>query len=156
MKEIVFSICVIAAAAVAFTMTLSFPPELAIEGGVGPAFFPQTVAVLLALLGLLLLAGSARRLAGKTGKKGTADTRPMKAVATAFLLIVGYAAALHVVGFPIGTLAFLVATISFYLSPIGWKRVLGFSVPVAAAITAASYGLFGVALRIPLPTGLFF
>ncbi len=154
MKEIVFALCVIAAAATAFALTLFFPPELAVEGGVGPRFFPQAVSVILAVLGLILLVGSAKRRAAK--KPDGVDTGSSRAVVTGFLIIVGYAVAIYVVGFPIGTFAFLLTLISFYLSPIAWKRVLTFALPMAAAITAVSYALFGFALRIPLPRGVFF
>ncbi len=154
MKEIVFASCVITASAAVFGLTLSFPPELAVEGGIGPGFFPQAIAVVLVMLGLVLLVGALKRRGGANAEQ--ADPGSFRAVVTAFLIILGYAVAIYVVGFPIGTLAFLLTLISYYLSPLAWKRFLTVALPTAAAITAVSYALFGIALRIPLPRGVFF
>lgn len=155
MKEIAFSICVIVAAAVAFALTLSFPADLAVEGGVGPRFFPQAIAILLAVLALVLLIGTVRRRP-KAPKTDDADPGSTRTVAVAFLIIVGYAVAIQYVGFPIGTLVFLAVMTSFYLSPLTWRRVLTFALPMAAAVTVVCYAVFGMALRIPLPRGVFF
>lgn len=154
MKEIVFSLCVIAAAVVVFVLTLFFPPDLAVEGGVGPRFFPQAIAILLAVLPLVLLVGALRLPKPRTADE--ADAGSTRRVAVAFLIIVGYAVAIEYIGFPFGTLVFMVAMTSFYLSPLTRRRVLGFALPVAAAATAVSYAIFGIALRIPLPRGVFF
>ena len=154
MKEIVFALCVIVAAAAVFALTLSFPPDLALDEGAGPRFFPQAVAVLLALLGFIFLIGSVKRSAAqKTENTGAGSAG---AVALSFAIVVFYAVAIPYVGFAVSTFAFLVAMISSYLSPFAWRRVVVFVLPVAVAITGASYALFGIALRIPLPRGVLF
>ena len=153
-KEIALSLCLIAAAVAVFVLTLLFPSDLAVEGGIGPRFFPQAVAVLLGLLGLILLVGAVRRSGAK--KADGLDVRPAKSVLLVFLIIVGYAVAIDYAGFPLATFVFVAVMISYYLSPFAWRRVLTVPLPVAVATTVVSYAVFGIALKIPLPRGMLF
>ena len=142
MKEIVFALCVIAAAAIAaFVLTLFFPPELAVEGGVGPPLLPAGHRRDPHAAGPAP-AWSVRPEAIGPRKRPTASPMADRhgAVATGLRhhrRLCGGDLRHRVSGRePLFSLLIL---ISFYLSPIAWKRVVTFALPVAAAITAVSY-----------------
>ena len=161
MKELVFSICIILAAVVIFLLTLMFPPNLAQEGGVGPGFFPRVIAVLMAGLGLILLLAAVRRrhveeTVSSTVKPEQTDGRSMRMTAGAFLIILCYGVGIYYVGFLVGTLVFLLVMISFFLTDFKWRRFLTFVLPISVIVTAITYLVFRVAIRIPLPRGVLY
>jgi putative tricarboxylic transport membrane protein len=161
MKDLIFSISIILAAVVIYLLTLMFPPDLAQEGGVGPGFFPKVVAILMAGLGLILLLTAVRRKRLERSEPSTtqpeeAGGRPIRRTAVAFIIIVCYAVGIYYIGFVVGTLVFLLVAISFYLSNFGPRRFFTFVLPISILVTAITYVVFRIAIRIPLPRGVLF
>jgi hypothetical protein len=161
MKDLIFSIAVILAAVVIYLLTLMFPPDLGQEGGVGPGFFPKIVTILIAGLGLMLLLSKVR---GKQPERSEAlPTQPEETTITlvrrttvAFVIIVCYAVGIYYIGFVIGTLVFLLVSISFFDSKFQWRRFFSFVLPVSILVTTITYVVFRIAIRIPLPRGALF
>jgi len=161
MKNLIFSISTILAAIIIYLLTLMFPPDLGQEGGVGPGFFPKIVAILIAGLGLILLITAIRgrrpEWAESTPQQPEeAGIRLIRRTAVAFMIIVCYAVGIYYIGFIIGTLLFLLVAISFFQSKFEWKRFFAFALPVSLLITAFTYVVFRIAIRIPLPRGALF
>jgi putative tricarboxylic transport membrane protein len=161
MKDLTFSISIILASVVIYMLTLMFPPGLGQEGGVGPGFFPKIVAMLTAGLGLILLLAAIRER--RAERPGPSPVQPeetgirlIRRTAAAFLIIVCYAVGIYYVGFIIGTLVFLLVAISFFQSKFQWRRFFSFVLPISILVTAVTYVVFRVAIRIPLPRGAFF
>ena len=161
MKDLIFAVSVILAALIIYLLTLTFPPDLAQEGGVGPGFFPKIVAMLIAVLGvvLLLTAIRARRPArseSSPAQPEAAEGKLLRRTAVAFIIIVSYAVGIYYIGFIIGTLLFLLVAISFFQSGFKWRCFFTFVLPVSVLVTAVTYVVFRIAIRIPLPKGSLF
>ena len=161
MKDVIFSISITLGSIVFYLLTLTFPPDLAQEGGVGPGFFPKIVAILIACLGLVLLLTAIRqrrleRADSARTQPGEAVGKPIRRTAVAFTIVVCYAVGIYYVGFVIGTLAFLLVAIPFFQSRFEWKRFFSFVLPISVLVTAVTYVVFKIAIRIPLPRGVLF
>jgi putative tricarboxylic transport membrane protein len=116
--------------------------KLGTLGRPGPGFFPFWGGVLLAVLSILLLAGTLRA-------RGSA---PVPALGSTKLLVVivallGYVALLETLGFAIVTFLFLAVLLR--LEGRGW----GASVLTAVLGTAGAFALFQLWLKTQLPTG---
>ena len=161
MKDLIFSISVILAAVIIYLLTLMFPPDLGQEGGVGPGFFPKIVATLIVGLGLILLLTAIRGRRQERSESSPTQTeeptiRLARRTAVAFMIIVCYAVGIYYIGFVIGTLVFLLVAISFFDSKFEWRRFFSFVLPVSILVTAITYVVFRIAIRIPLPRGALF
>lgn len=109
-------------------------------------WFPRTVLVVLAVLGLALLWTSTRRSSGPVAQKGgRTASRANRAVLLA-LIIFGYVFALDKLGYIISTAAFLVAAMGLLGVRNRWL-MLGLAVVMSVGI---SY-LFSSVFRVMMP-----
>jgi len=114
---------------------------------IGPGFFPEVLAVLGSVLGILLFFGASPN---ETGGGSSARIRSDLVAMVPAVLLLGYIFATDVVGFPAATLCFLVAAFK-YFGYASWKR----AVILSAIITAVSFCLFYLVLEVKLPLGVF-
>lgn len=117
----------------------------------GPGFFPLWTSVVIAALAVILLV---QALATPRGRAGAAPAdrarHGLRKVALLVVILVAYCLALESLGYPICT--FLLVTFMLrVLEPHRWSVALG----MAAGTAVASYVLFAVWLRVPLPPGPF-
>jgi putative tricarboxylic transport membrane protein len=136
---------VLAAALWPATRSLS---DLAREGGLGPGFWPR-----LALLGLALgcLAKAAEEW--RRAHPGAATGEGPEPISTAKLLggialIVAYAALAPVLGFPLATVAFIVA----FMALAGMRSAAGLATSAVLGTVILVY-VFVKAVYLPLPKG---
>ena len=115
----------------------------------GPAFFPRLIAVALVVLSGFLLEGSYRRLPGERVEINLEDGGFFR-VAVALGMGVAYIVLLPRFGFVISTMLFLVAFMRL-LAMKSWPKVL----LASALVVALVWGMFELALKVPLPAGIF-
>lgn len=134
------SILWIALAAGVFVVTADFPRG---PGETGPAFYPRTIAALIAFFALVQLVRSLERDAVRSHE---IDLGAAKRVAGAFLLVVLYVLLVPWLGFVLATVAFLAVTMR-YSGVTSVLRLGGVSI----GLTLLLYYTFVVFLRVPLP-----
>jgi putative tricarboxylic transport membrane protein len=140
-------VCALGAAVAIYAQT--FPPMPGQR--LGPAFFPTIIGLILAALGVVLLATGAR------GQQAAADPPPdVRASGTRmranFVAVVAgllfYALAVDLLGFFItGTIFLAVLMLMF-----GVRRA--WILPISLAVTLAIHYAFYTVLRVPLPWGI--
>lgn len=126
-----------------------------------PGLAPVTFGSLLIVFALVLLVRSVQTLlAGKAGREsrkapdgrwtsgGGADLGHLRTPAALLAVLVLYVLLLDTLGFLLSTALFSVVV----LGMLGWRGVRGMLAGIVLA--AASYALFDVALRVPLPRGV--
>jgi putative tricarboxylic transport membrane protein len=114
--------------------------------GPGAGFFPMWYGVAIVALSLALVASSVLRSPGAEERIDWAKARRAFA---AWLALAVSVALLEVLGF---VAAF--AALVFFLVAAMYRRPLGVAAMVAAASAAAFYGVFALALGVPLPGGM--
>jgi hypothetical protein len=121
-------------------------PEGTETGGPGARFLPAVLGGLLVLLG----GAVAVRVAGRAGD-GSPGSRPGGWARAGGILgaLVAYTVAFERLGFPAATVLVLAALLVTHGERRAWVVVA-----VALAATAATYGVFAVWLKVPLPRGL--
>nr|WP_321295786.1 tripartite tricarboxylate transporter TctB family protein [uncultured Sphaerochaeta sp.] len=141
----IFSSAMIALGLYVILTARTFPEG---TGGVlGPGFFPI-------LLGILLIGLSALQLFNTRKEKAVATaflTESTKRVLFACLIIIGYMAAIAILGFLISTPLFLFG-IMWFFSVRKWSTLLISSI----ATTAVLYFVFLKFLSVSLPAGILF
>lgn len=115
----------------------------------GPGFYPLVLGVGLGITAVVLIvSGVRRRHRTPHGDPSPSTMRPMLVLAVVSLLM--YPVLLTYLGYPLATFLFLVL-IFRAVEMNEWTVAL----PLALAFTACAYAVFGYALRIPFPRGLF-
>jgi putative tricarboxylic transport membrane protein len=112
------------------------------------AFFPRTLAVLLGIMALILLA---RTLAGKEAPSGgeKIETQGWIRIAVTLMTLAGFALALERLGFLLTTFLLMISLLRA-IEAQKWRKV----VVVALATALISYAIFSLLLGVPLPAGL--
>ena len=112
------------------------------------AFFPQTLAVLLGIMSLILLA---RALAGREALGGgeKIETQGWIRIAVTLMTLAGFALALERLGFLLTTFLLMISLLRA-IEAQKWRKV----VVVALATALISYAIFSLLLGVPLPAGL--
>ena len=112
------------------------------------AFFPKTLALLLAALGLILLA---QTLAGNVAVRSAAkiDTRGWFRVGATLAAMVGFALVIEPLGY-LTTTFLLMAVLLRAIEAQSWSKVIG----IALATSLISYAVFAWLLGVPLPSGV--
>ncbi len=131
----------LAIAAAVWVATADYPTPADISRGLGPAFMPRLLAVLIAFLGVIVI------LRGWRSPGDTGVLLPSKMPAALLGVMVAYGVVLVPVGFAISTPIFLLTSTSM----LGVK--LRKSIVFALIVTVVAYIVFKVMLRVPLPTG---
>jgi putative tricarboxylic transport membrane protein len=112
------------------------------------AFFPRTLAVLLGIMALILLA---RTLAGREALRGgeKIETQGWIRIAVTLMTLAGFALALERLGFLLTTFLLMISLLRA-IEAQKWRKV----VVVALATALISYAIFSLLLGVPLPAGL--
>ena len=112
------------------------------------AFFPRTLAVLLGIMSLILLA---RALAGREALGGgeKIETQGWIRIAVTLMTLAGFALALEHLGFLLTTFLLMISLLRA-IEAQKWRKV----VVVALATALISYAIFSLLLGVPLPAGL--
>ena len=114
----------------------------------GPNFFPQILALLMALCAVFLIVNALR---GKSlSRADRIDLKGFGRMLVAIGICIGYLFLMQVIGFAIGTSVFLFVLMMFIGQKGLVKRIVS-SVLVAILVWA----IFRYFLVIPLPTGMF-
>ena len=112
------------------------------------AFFPKTLAVLLAILSLVVLAQAL------AGKKATFDADKIGPagwfrIGASLATLIGFALVLQSLGFLLSTFLLMVCLLRA-IEAQSWGKVIA----VALATSLLTYGLFAWLLGVPLPAGV--
>jgi putative tricarboxylic transport membrane protein len=112
------------------------------------AFFPRTLAVLLGIMSLILLA---RALAGREALGGgeKIETQGWIRIAVTLMTLAGFALVLERLGFLLTTFLLMISLLRA-IEAQSWRKV----VVVALATALISYAIFSLLLGVPLPAGL--
>lgn len=112
------------------------------------AFFPKTLALLLAVLTLILLA---QTLGGNIDIRGSQkiNTAGWFRIGATLATMVGFALILEPVGFLASTFLLMVLLLRA-IEAQSWHKVIG----IALATALISYAIFAWLLGVPLPAGL--
>jgi putative tricarboxylic transport membrane protein len=121
---------------------------------IGSGFMPQLVAILLAIVSIVIIAGEIKKLKTPARAVPKADTAKvnLKAVVATLFLIMVYVALLEKVGFLIMTAVYLFIQISL-LSGKEDRKISLFGV-IAVTASVAIYYLFVNAFHLMLPVGI--
>ena len=112
------------------------------------AFFPKCLAVLLAVLSVIVLAGTFVGRRDSFVSEEIAVHGWIRIVATLAVLI-GFTLILESLGFLVSTFLLLLLLLRA-IEPQPWRYVIG----IALATSLLSYGLFSWLLGVPLPAGI--
>lgn len=135
-----------------YLLTREMPP-VAVEDGMSSAFFPLSMAAVIALLSLALIAR------GAFGKRESSEVPDgvgsefsllgphLKIPANLTLIVAIYLSLLDFGGFLLATPIFILSMMRLFRA--SWTR----SAVTGACVTAGIYVIFGIGLRIPLPVG---
>ena len=112
------------------------------------AFFPKTLAVLLAILSLVVLAQAL------AGKKAPSDAHKIGSagwfrIVASLATLIGFALVLQPLGFLLSTFLLMVCLLRA-IEAQSWGKVIA----VALATSLLTYGLFAWLLGVPLPAGV--
>ena len=112
------------------------------------AFFPKTLAVLLAILSLVVLAQAL------AGKKAPSDADKIGSagwfrIVASLATLIGFALVLQPLGFLLSTFLLMVCLLRA-IEAQSWGKVIA----VALATSLLTYGLFAWLLGVPLPAGV--
>lgn len=118
----------------------------------GPAFYPRTVAVILAGLALWLIVED--QLKGPAPKKTPGPAPSYRQVAAGLAVFLGYVAGLSILGYVAATFSFVLA-MSWIAGPRR-REELPKLAAVAAATTLVTFLLFEKYLFVFLPRGILF
>ena len=119
-------------------------------GGPGTSFLPVTLGGLMVLLGAVIALAPARPKPPDPAPGGEAGTGSTPGRALATVAAMGaYTLLFDRLGFLLATAALLAVLVRMY-GERRWAVVLA----VAVCATGATYGLFAVWLKVPLPPGL--
>jgi putative tricarboxylic transport membrane protein len=112
------------------------------------AFFPKTLALLLAVLTLILLA---QTLGGNVDTRGSQkiNTAGWFRIGATLATMVGFALILEPMGFLVSTFLLMVLLLRA-IEAQSWYKVIG----IALATALISYAIFAWLLGVPLPAGL--
>ena len=112
------------------------------------AFFPKTLAVLLGILSLILLA---RALAGREALRGSEkiETEGWIRIGATLATLAGFALVLEHLGFLLSTFLLMVCLLRA-MEAQTWGKII----TVALATSLITYGLFARLLGVPLPAGV--
>jgi putative tricarboxylic transport membrane protein len=112
------------------------------------AFFPKTLAVLLAILSLVVLA---QALAGKRATFDADKIGPAGwcRIGASLATLIGFALVLQPLGFLLSTFLLMVCLLRA-IEAQSWGKVIA----VALATSLLTYGLFAWLLGVPLPAGV--
>ncbi len=123
--------------------------ERTMQMGVGIAFFPLTMSIVIGGLAVILLVGI---LKGRIPVKDMPIFQEggFPRVVTVFGLLVGYLILIEGIGYTVSTLLFFTAMVLFLQRGQALKTLL-----TSAACTFFLYAIFRVWLKSPLPTGFF-
>jgi putative tricarboxylic transport membrane protein len=149
--DIIASIIFFALSVVIFVNTFNFP-EVPNNRVAGPAFFPQLVAVLLAIISIVLIVESIPKLKLEQKGSGKANLKSVIKVVLSIVATVLYASLMKTLGFTLSTFLYfaaLMAVVQVKVNPI--KMVLG-----SAIMTGVVYSVFILLLKAALPRGIFF
>jgi len=121
-------------------------PEVPVYGDVGPAYFPQVIAL------ALLVTGAAMLITSLLGRGKGAEKQPAEPLIQPRLVIlvaitVAYILLLNRLGFLVSTPLYLIASSITFHSRHYWATLL-----MAVATTALLFLIFKTWLRVPLPT----
>ncbi|HHU06851.1 MAG TPA: tripartite tricarboxylate transporter TctB family protein [Clostridiaceae bacterium] len=132
-----------------YVSALSFP--IAEYQQAGPAFYPQIMAVGLAIVSVILILRSIKRL--KNGEMGPeVIVRNPKLVLAAMLATVLYVLVLKTLGFIITTFLYLAALV-ILMRP---EKKMLINLVIAAVMTLAVYAIFAGLFSASLPRGTIF
>lgn len=132
----------VAVAGAVWAATSSYPVPKDITRGMGPAFMPRLLAVLIAVLGIMIII---RTIRSKGGVRATLLPNGMPLVVLA--LVAAYALTIVPAGFLVSTPAFLV--VGSVLLGARLRTAVAFGV----GMSALTYVLFRMMLTVPLPLG---
>lgn len=118
----------------------------------GPAFYPQVMAVILAIISIVLIGRSAKSLKNNIKGEQIKINNPKKVIAAMAATLV-YVLLLKTLGFLITTFIYLTALI-FIMQP--QKNKIPISVLISLIMTGAVYFVFAVLFSASLPMGIFF
>jgi len=112
------------------------------------AFFPKTLAVLLGIFSLILLA---RALAGREALRGSEkiETEGWIRIGATLATLAGFALVLEHLGFVLSTFLLMVCLLRA-IEAQSWGKII----TVALATSLITYGLFARLLGVPLPAGV--
>jgi putative tricarboxylic transport membrane protein len=112
------------------------------------AFFPKTLALLLAVLSFILLAQS---LAGTETSRSSEkiDTAGRFRIGATLATMAGFALVLEPLGYLVTTFLLMVLLLRA-IEAQSWRKIIG----VALATSLISYALFAWLLGVPLPAGV--
>ena len=114
----------------------------------GPNFFPQILAIIMAICAIVLIL---KALQGKAlPKQESIYLKGFARMLVAIAICIGYLFLMQVIGFALGTVVFLFVLMMF----IGQKGLLK-RVASSVLVSLIVWAIFRYFLVIPLPTGMF-
>lgn len=162
-QDIAFAVFMIGAGVFVIRKTRSFPriSSEAMGSGLGPAFYPNLVAIILIGLSLIIIGravlnirkkdSESQKSSGKVAARG--DYSHYRVPAVIFVLLVAYAAVIELLGFKLSTFLFVATSVAVLSSAdlrSNWKS-FGAILGTAAVVTFIVYGVFSYVAKVPLP-----
>ncbi len=160
-QDLCLAACLLAISGYVWYETASYPAPAADAGaeGLGPAFYPRLLAVLLAGMACLVAAAPALRRAKPSlvASQPIAATERLRAVSL-FTMLVAYWLLLPPLGYLLCTFGLLVAAMLLLAPPERRRRPATWALigGCSAAATVAIFLLFAWVVKVPIPMGSVF
>ena len=154
-KDLVSSIIVLGFAGILYQAASGLPTRNSVSKVLNTGFYPQMLAIILAVLSVLLLISSLAKKTTDTDSETFFKNRGALSLflLTLFLLVL-FPLGMESLGFVVTCFLF-VLTMIFLLSGKDHRNIV-ISIIVALGITLLTYGVFKSLLGIPFPTGILF
>ncbi len=148
--DIISGILLIALGSIYFYSANTLPEALTTEP-LGPAGFPQFLAVVLIALSLWILVKAILDKSEEANSATKFTPRDIRCLLLVIGMMVLYVAGIQLLGYTVST--FLFAAVCFCLMGASWRKPTGVLIP-SAVIAVVCYLLFKVLFNADLPRGL--
>jgi putative tricarboxylic transport membrane protein len=154
-KDLISSIGVLGFAGILYQAAKGLPTRKSVSVVLNTGFYPQMLAIILAVLAVLLLISSlTKKTDSRESEKFFKNRESLGLFLLTLLLLVLFPLGMELLGFIVTCFAFILTMVLLLTGR--FHRNVPLSIVVSLGITLLIYGVFKLLLGIPFPSGILF